>query len=437
MVMASEGVLTIKEVNDLLMDTEAGLPFTLPLSLQAEGPDILSAAIYDERLQGLRDAGRWRACRTVARQPESAMGIRLSASDAMDVINFSSNDYLGFSTHPSLIEASIAATRLYGTGSAASRLISGTSPLTVALEHAVADFKQTEAALTFSSGYQANVGILQALLEPGDWLFADRLNHASLVDGCLLSDARWTRYRHLDLTHLRQKLEKAPKDANKWIVTDSVFSMDGDFPDLAALADLAEAFGARILVDEAHATGIYGDTRRSGLCEAQGVSHRIALQMGTFSKALGGMGAYVAGSRTLIDVLVNRARGFIYSTAPAPGVQAAAMAAIQQVQRDRSATERLWQNITFFQAKLEQGASESLLSRLSFPFSSPIIPVLTGDSETTVQASEALLQRGFFVQGIRPPTVPSGQGRLRIALSAVHTETQLSDLASALIQVFP
>jgi 8-amino-7-oxononanoate synthase len=410
---------------------------------------------YQDALEALRAEGRFRQCREV--RPDSAEPMRISL-DGRSAINFSSNDYLGLSQDARLKTASIAAIETYGTGSSASRLISGTSPLAVELEAAVAQFKQTEAALVFNSGYQANVAILQAILESGDWVFCDKLNHASLIDGCLLSGARWTRYRHLDLDALANKLKRAPSDARKWIVTDSLFSMDGDFPDLLALVDLADAHNAFILVDEAHATGLYGAKRRSGLCEQFGVSQRIALQMGTFSKALGGSGAYVAGSRVLIDTLINKARGFIYSTAQSPAVLAAALRAIQLVQADPTPTQSLWENVSHFQNALapensrvsestsysgppvhdtEQAShaeQTSTAHRIPFPLRSPIVPVQLGATEQAIQLSQTLLDAGFFVQAIRPPTVPPNTSRLRIALSAAHTKEQLTQLAAALTQ---
>ncbi|HEY9745980.1 MAG TPA: 8-amino-7-oxononanoate synthase [Oculatellaceae cyanobacterium] len=381
---------------------------------------------YLEQLKALESDGLLRRCRIVEPEPKANQAMRVRV-DGKPAVNFSSNDYLGLSKDPRLQEAAIEAIHCYGTGNAASRLISGTTELAHELEETVAAFKQAEAALVFNSGYQANVAILQALAGPGDWLFCDRLNHASLVDGCLLSGARWTRYRHLDLNHLEQKLKKVPTNVRKWIITDSVFSMDGDYPDLNALADLAERYGAFVMVDEAHASGLYGDTRSSGLCEQFGVSNRIALQMGTFSKALGGAGAYVAGPKTLIQNLINRARGFIYSTAMPPATMAASKRAIEVVMHDPMPKQRLWENVRLFERCLrEKGLAVG-------PLKSPIIPIVLGDNARTLQASQTLLERGFFVQAIRQPTVPAGTERLRIALSAAHEPHDIIRLAEALV----
>jgi len=407
-------------------------------------PSLSALESYRQALIALEQEAQLRRCRTVEPllQPEdtslsfdSPALVRVNGQEA---VNFSGNDYLGLSHDARLKTAAIRAIEQYGTGTGASRLVSGTNPLVITLEAELARFKQTEAALVFNSGYQANISILPALLKLGDWVFADRLNHASLVDGCLLSGARWTRYAHLDLENLETRLKKVPQSARKWIVTDSAFSMDGDYPDLVALCDLAERYGALVMVDEAHATGLYGERHSSGLCEHFGVSHRVALQMGTFSKALGGSGAYVAGSRVLIDTLINRARGFIYSTALPPAVLASAQAAIALVQDDPHPKANLWRNVAHFEqlaraVQLFREGPDHLLQ----PLHSPIIPIPIGKSGAALEVSQALLDAGYFVQAIRPPTVPAGTDRLRLALSAIHTPSQIEGLVQALSQIMP
>lgn len=381
---------------------------------------------YQSELAQKAVDGQLRRCKVVTALPDlSAVTVSV---EGVAAVNFSSNDYLGLASDERLKRAAIEAVQQYGTGSTASRLICGTSPLITELETELAEFKRAEAALVFNSGYQANVAILQAILRSGDYVFCDKLNHASLMDGCLLSGAHWTRYRHLDLGHLEEKLKKAPVGVRKWVVTDSVFSMDGDYPDLRQLVAIAERYGALVMVDEAHATGLYGD-KGSGLCEQFGVQERVALQMGTFSKALGSSGAYVAGSRILIDWLVNHARGFIYSTAQPPAVIGASLAAIRLIQSDASLKERLWQHVARMESLLRQ---LDLGQRVSLPLKSPIVPVLIGDSVDTLRVSQALLESGYFAQGIRPPTVPPKTGRLRIALSAAHTDSQIEGLVQAL-----
>ncbi|WP_303673834.1 8-amino-7-oxononanoate synthase [Vampirovibrio chlorellavorus] len=390
------------------------------------GIDLSLLAGYQAALAQKAQVGQLRRCRELVWTPEAGpMAVRVEGQPA---INFSSNDYLGWARHPRLQAAAVQAVEQFGTGSTASRLIGGTNPLVLALESKLAAFKHAEAALVFNSGYQANVAILQAILGPDDYVFADRLNHASLIDGCLLSKAHWSRYRHLDLGHLAEKLAKAPAEARKWVITDSVFSMDGDYPDLKALVDVAERYGALVMVDEAHATGLFGHGG-AGLCQQFGVSDRVALQMGTFSKALGGSGAYVAGPQVLIDWLVNQARGFIYSTAQSPTVLGASLAALDLLQEEPVWRERLWRNVR----TLEQAVrAHGLQDWIPLPLKSAIVPVLIGDSVRTVAMSEALLAAGYFVQGIRPPTVPPKTARLRIALSAAHTEAQIESLCAAL-----
>jgi 8-amino-7-oxononanoate synthase len=302
------------------------------------------------------------------------------------------------------------------------------------LEEAVAQFKGTERALVFNSGYQANVSILAALLGPDDWVFSDRINHASIVDGCLLSRARLSRYQHNDVADLEKKLQKAPANALKWIVTDTVFSMDGDIAPLTEITELAQRYGARVLVDEAHGTGIFGRRRRSGVCEAYGLTECVDLHMGTFSKGLGGFGAYIAGSGEMMDYLINKARGFIYSTALPPSVVATAHAAIELVQDDPSHTQQLWSNIRYLEQKLIErfGHDGCKALGIPLPLASQIVPVVLGPAETTMRVCEQLLESGLFVQGIRPPTVPDGSSRLRISLSALHTPDQINRLAEAL-----
>ena len=384
---------------------------------------------YQHELSALRAQSQYRSLSEVTTQ-SSDMQCCIRKEQA--AINFSSNDYLGLSQHPLLKKAAIETIEQYGVGSASSRLICGTTTLVSQLETEIAAWKNCEAALYFATGYQANITALQALLKAEDWVFADRLNHASLVDGCRLSGARWTRYKHLDYEHLERLLVKAPWDAQKWIITDSIFSMDGDSADLVRLADIADKYGALLYVDEAHGTGLYG-AKRSGLCEELGVSTRVTIQMGTFSKALGGSGAYIAGKKVIIDYLVNKARGFIYSTAPSPPVIAAAMAAIQLVQSDDSFTEKLWRNIHFLQEEL---VSVGIHMGQPIKLESPIVPLITKDPVLTLALSDALLMQGYYVHPIRPPSVPPGESRLRLSLSAAHSVEQISGLVKALQEIF-
>lgn len=342
------------------------------------------------------------------------------------VVNFCSNDYLGFSQHPALIEASQKALVEYGVGTGGARLIGGTYDLHTQLEQQLVVFKQTEAALVFNSGYQANVGILSALVNRHDVIFADRLNHASLLDGALLSRARLVRYPHNDVEALENLLKRTQTSGQRFIVTDTVFSMDGDLAPLKALYHLATRYDAWLILDEAHATGVFGETHRSGLWETTGLGHQPqVIQVGTFSKALGSFGAYVAASQAVIDTLIQFSRSFIYSTALPPPVVAANLAAIELLQQDASHTQQLWGNIYEF-ARLAKGAG------LSPETNSAIIPILVGDESKTLALTDQFLAAGFYVQGIRPPTVPEGTARLRVTLSTKHSFEQIEKLVQAL-----
>ncbi len=359
------------------------------------------------------------------------------AFDAQPFINFSSNDYLGLSQHPKLKQASIEAIDQFGTGGQSSRLVSGTKNLHLALESAVASYKNTEAALVFSSGYQANVALLQALCQKDDVILADKWNHASLVDGCRLAEATTVRYRHADMNHLEARLKALDGKVSGtiWIVTDSLFSMDGDWVDLPALVGLAQRYGAEIILDEAHASGLFGATRSSGLAEHFGVSNQITVQMGTFSKGLGSFGAYVAGSQAVVDWLINKARGFIYTTALPPSVVAANVAAMQVVQQEPQHKQQLWQHVAWLNQQLSHLADGALLPYLTPKSESQIIPITLGDNDTVLRASQWLqAEHGLWLSAIRPPTVPVGTARLRVSVCANHTQAELQQLVTALTQ---
>ncbi len=366
-----------------------------------------------EELHRLTEAGLYRKLRRV----EGEQGPTLIL-DGREVINFSSNNYLGLANHPRLREAAKEAIDRYGCGSGASRLISGNMALHEELEQKIATFKGTEASLVFNSGFQANVGLLSTLAGEGDVVFSDALNHASIIDGCRLSRAKVAVYKHCDVNELEYKLKDCPHDARKLIVTESLFSMDGDEAPLSEIVELAETFGAMVMVDEAHATGLY-EPSGAGMVAKLGLGERIFVQMGTLGKALGGFGAYVAGSRSLREFLINRCRSFIYSTSLPPAVMAIAIAAIDLVKREPERRHALWANC----AALRDG-----LRNLGYPLGnsqSPILPLLVGDATKCMELSQRLLERGIFAQGIRPPTVPSGTSRLRITLMATHTKEHI------------
>lgn len=340
--------------------------------------------------------------------------------DGKEVLLLCSNNYLGLANHPVLKEASIKAVEHYGVGTGASRLVSGTMELHDQLERKIAAFKGTERALLFNSGYAANTGVIPALAHKGDILFSDKLNHASIVDGCLLSRARLVRYPHNDMNFLRRCLAEHRGDGRRIIVADGVFSMDGDMANLAELVAIKKEHGALLMVDDAHGTGVFGSTGR-GTAEHLGLSSEIDISMGTLGKALGGFGAFIASSHEIIEYLVNRARPFIFSTSLPPAVLAAASAAFNIVDSREGADlrQRLAANAEYLRNSLCEAGFDTLGSETQ------IIPVFVGDAQKTMEFSRALLDEGVFVQGIRPPTVPVGSSRLRFTLMATHEESDL------------
>nr|WP_286202699.1 8-amino-7-oxononanoate synthase [Comamonas sp. JC664] len=328
------------------------------------------------------------------------------------LVNFASNDYLGLASSPTVRAAALAAVERYGVGTGASRLVVGDTAAHHRLEARLAAFERAEAVRLFNSGYAANTGIIPALVGPGDAVFSDALNHASLVDGCRLSRARVCVYPHADVEALERALAQTPA-RRKLVVTDTVFSMDGDTAPLRDIVAACRAHGAALMVDEAHATGVLG-TRGAGLCDELGLEAAVDLRMGTLSKALGVMGAYVATSRAVADLLVSRARPFVFSTALPAHLCAAAEAAVDAVEGDPPLRERLWRNIRRFAEGL-RGLGLRAEPR------SAVFPVILGEPERALHAASRLREAGVLVKAIRPPTVPEGTSRLRFCLSAAHT----------------
>ncbi len=343
------------------------------------------------------------------------------------LLNLSSNDYLGFSQDPRLIAAAREAAARWGVGAGASRLVVGHLALHEEVEAAVAAFKEAEAAVIFSTGYMANLGVISALAGPGDTVFCDKLNHASIYDGIKLSGATLARYPHRDLNRLETLLQKAGP-GKKLMVTDSVFSVDGDLAPLGGLVELKERYGAVLMVDEAHATGVLGPSG-AGLAEALGLAHRIEVHMGTFSKALGSLGGYVAGDRRLIDYLHNRARSFIYSTAMPPPVLGAIGAALNLVEREPERREYLLAEAAAFRRELTQAGFDNLGS------ATQIIPALVGENAPTLAFAARLRERGLMAVALRPPTVPPGWSRVRFSLSAAHSREDLAAARQAILEV--
>jgi 8-amino-7-oxononanoate synthase len=346
--------------------------------------------------------------------------------DGREAVVFCSNDYLGLARHPALRAAQAGAPA----GSGASHLVTGHQPEHSALEEALAAFVGRERALLFSTGYQANLGVIAALAGRGDAVFEDRLNHASLLDGGMLSGARLQRYAHADPAALEHRLA-ASAAGRRLIATDGVFSMDGDTAPLAALAAVAARHDAWLMVDDAHGLGVLGPTGR-GSVEAAGLGvEAVPVLVGTLGKAFGSFGAFVAGSRTLIDYLVQHARTYIYTTALPPAVAAATLAALQLIEREPWRRLRLAE----LRRRFRSGCTSAGIRLL--PSDSPIQPVIVGEAAAAVAASEALLARGYCVTAIRPPTVPAGTSRLRVTLSALHEESQVDGLVAALAAVLP
>lgn len=375
--------------------------------------------MFEDRLQAFEEQHLLRSLRVIDSAPGAAVTI-----GGRSVILMASNDYLGLATHPALKRAAIEATERFGVGSGASRLISGTLPPHSELERTLADFKHTESALVFSSGYSANIGLIPALIDSTGLILADRLSHASLIDGSRLSGAEFRVFRHGDMRQLHDLLGRRSSRRETLIVTEGIFSMDGDAAPLVEMADLAERYGARLLVDDAHGTGVMGCDGR-GTLEHYGVESRIPFHMGTLSKAFGTSGAYVVGPASLVHYLVNRARSMLFSTAPPPATVAAATAAIRVVRSEPQRLARLWENQRYF-----LGGLRKLKFQLT-PTVSPIIPVVIGNAQTAEAFARRLLQLGVYAPAIRPPTVPKDTCRIRTTVTSEHTRTQLDLVLAA------
>ncbi|MBI3607335.1 MAG: 8-amino-7-oxononanoate synthase [Nitrospirae bacterium] len=373
-----------------------------------------AALAHAESLQRLR----------TLRPVVTGAGARLTI-EGRSLVNLGSNNYLGLAEHPRVKAAASAAIERDGVGAGASRLLTGHRSDHEDLEAAIARLKGTEAALVFSSGYLANIGVIPALMGRGDVIFADRDDHASLIEGCRASGARLRVYRRDRLDRLQTLLAQRPRSGAVLIVTESVFSMEGDLAPLPDLVDLAERHGASVMVDDAHATGVLG-TRGSGSSEHWNLQDRPIIQMGTLSKALGALGGFVAGPKILIDHLVNRAKSFIYTTALPAAIAAAAFEAIRIVEDDPEPRRRLWANRLFWHDGVRG------LGFDTFNSASPIIPIRIGSDALAVEMASALAAEGVYAPVIRPPTVPAGSARIRTSILATHT---VEDLVLALAAV--
>ncbi len=366
-------------------------------------------------LEQLRAEGRFRPL-VVLDSPQDAEVV----IEGRRLINLSSNNYLGLNTHPRLKEAAIEAVRVWGAGSGAVRTIAGTQSIHEELETRLAQFKGTAAALTLQSGYTANLAVLGGVLGEQDAVVSDALNHASIIDGIRLTKAGRYLYPHSDLDGLEQKLEEARRDGRRrvLVVTDGVFSMDGDIALLPAIVERAEAAGAAVMVDDAHASGVLGRAGR-GSVDHFGLEGRVAIQVGTLSKAVGVLGGYAAGSQELRDALIHLGRPFLFSTSHPPAVVAACLAALQVMEDEPNLLERLWENTHYFKSGLQRlgfdcGNSET-----------PITPVIVGEARAAMALSDELRNRGVFAQGIGFPTVARDRGRVRTIVTSSHTRDQL------------
>jgi glycine C-acetyltransferase len=366
-----------------------------------------------DELESLRQQGLYRRLRVLDSEQAAH-----ASFDHRSVVNLSSNNYLGLTTHPRLKQAALDAVERFGAGSGSVRTIAGTMDLHMELERRLAAFKQVEAVVVFQSGFTANAGTVSAILTKDDVIISDELNHASIIDGCRLSRAAIKVFPHKDVDAARRILKDLPAAQRKLLISDGVFSMDGDLGPLPALCEAAEEFGAIMMVDDAHASGVFGRQGR-GTIDHFGCHGRVDIQVGTLSKAIGVLGGYVAGTRSFIEFLYHRARPFLFSTSHPPAVAAACIAALDVLEQEPQWMAQLWDNTRFFKEGLRElgfntGRSES-----------PITPVIVGEAPLAMQMSDRLFEAGVFAQGIGFPTVPRGQARLRTIVTATHTRTDL------------
>ena len=377
-----------------------------------------------EQLEAWRQAGTYQRLRVLESPCEP-----VSRVDGREVINLASNNYLGLADHPKLVEAAIAATRKYGAGSGAVRTISGTMSIHMELERKIAQFKHTEACVVFQSGFAANAGTVSAILTPEDHIISDALNHASIIDGCRLSRAKIHVFAHRDTAAAGKILDDlAGASGRKLLITDGVFSMDGDIGPLPALVEIAERHGAIMMIDDAHSSGVLGRNGR-GTVDHFGLHGRVDIQVGTLSKAVGVLGGYVCGSRDLIEFLYHRARPFLFSTSHPPGVAAACLEAFEILEHEPERIEKLWDNTRYFKAALKNAGFNTGESE------TPITPIMVGEAKTAHAFSAALFENGLFATGIGFPTVPEGKARVRTIVTATHTREMLDRAAEILTRV--
>jgi len=374
-------------------------------------PDPLS--YLSDELDSLKAQGLYRRLRILEGEQRAE-----TTFDHTGVVNLSSNNYLGLTTHPRLRAAAIKAIEEFGVGSGSVRTIAGTMAIHMELEERLADFKKTEAAVVFQSGFTANAGTVSSVLTKEDVVISDELNHASIIDGCRLSRATIKVFPHKDVDAARAILRTLPASQRKLLITDGVFSMDGDIGPLPDLCTLAEEFGCIMMVDDAHASGVFGENGR-GTVDHFGVHGRVDIQVGTLSKAIGALGGYVAGTRSFIEFLYHRARPFLFSTSHPPSVAATCIAALDVLTEEPEIIDRLWDNTRFFKAGLQALGFNTGMSE------SPITPVIVGDGQLAMKLSDRLFADGVFAQGIAFPTVARDKARVRTIVTATHSRDEL------------
>ena len=378
--------------------------------------------ISDELIK-IKESGLYRDLTAVENAQDTHIKI-----EGKTYLSFCSNNYLGLASHPSVVAAVKDAVELYGWGAGASRLVSGNMTLHETLENEISKFKKKDAAIVFPTGYMANLGVITSLVSNGDLVICDKLNHASIIDGCRLSGADFRVYAHCNMEKLENILKKSAKYNCKLIVTDSVFSMDGDLAPLPDLVKIAAKYNAMLMVDEAHGTGVFGENGR-GVVEHYDLGNEVYVVMGTLSKAIGSLGGYVSGDIDLISYLRNKARTFMYTTALPPAVCAASIAGIKLIQEDPSMRVSLWNNVRFIKDKLNSLNINTISSE------SQIIPILIGDAKKAVKVSKLLYDNGILIPAIRPPTVPANSSRLRMTVMSSHTKQDLERLSQTLSDV--
>ena len=374
-------------------------------------------------LNNIKKSGLYRELRVVENAQDTHVEI-----EGKTLLSFCSNNYLGLANHPFVVKAVKDTVEKYGWGAGASRLVSGNMTLHETLEKKISTFKKKEAAIVFPTGYMANLGAISTLVSSGDVVICDKLNHASIIDGCRLSGADFRVYAHCNIEKLENILRKSSKYKRKLIVTDSVFSMDGDLAPLPDIVRIAAKHNAMVMVDEAHGTGVFGKNGM-GVVEHFNLNNDVDIVMGTLSKAIGSLGGYVTGNIDLISYLRNKARSFMYTTALPPAVCAASIAGIKLIQEDSSIRDSLWQNVHFVKDKLRSLNINTISSE------SQIIPILIGDAQKAVAISKALYERNILIPAIRPPTVPANSSRLRMTVMSSHTQMDLEKLFKVLSDV--